>query len=753
MQKRFMLIRSTTGQDFSHYKQNTIRRRIERRMAVHQIDKISEYVQYLQNNTIEVKTLFKDLLITVTNFFRDAKAFKTLREKVVTTILESRPRDANIRVWVPGCATGEEAYSVAMLFYEVMQGLKKHFNIQVFATDIDNDAIEYARQGVYPDSIAADVSVERLKRFFIKEENACRVKKQIREMVVFAVQNLIKDAPFSKLDLVCCRNVLIYMDSTLQKKVLPLFHYTLNPGGFLFLGTSETIGDFADRFSAIDTKWKIFKRKDAVVDMGIERPVTPFYEPAEVTAAEKKAVPTAVNIRQMAERTILQNYAPPCVLIDEKFDILYFHGETDKYLTLPKGEPSFNILKMVREDLRYKLNNLLRKAFKEKSNILSEGAKISHKDEVETIRIIVRPVLEPPFMDGFMMVTFESKPPAGKAEVKKKKPAIEKSIEPRIAALEQELQSTKEYLQTTIEELETSNEELNSTNEELQSTNEELQSTNEELETSREELQSTNEELETVNSELQDKVEQLSGVNDDLNNLLTSTEIATIFLDNELCIKRFTPNMTEFFKLIGTDVGRPVSDITHNLKYYDLAKDVSEVLENLGRIEKEIQSTNGKWLAFQILPYRTLENAIDGVVITFIDITIQKTSELASLEAKEYAEGIIQTIRGPLLVLDDKLRVITANKSFYDTFKVETAKTEGELIYELGNNQWDIPKLRTLLEDVLPKNTELNDFKVIHNFPTIGQKKMLLNARRILQGTTSTETILLSIEDVTSHGT
>ncbi|MHC4316745.1 MAG: PAS domain-containing protein, partial [Planctomycetota bacterium] len=296
-------------------------------------------------------------------------------------------------------------------------------------------------------------------------------------------------------------------------------------------------------------------------------------------------------------------------------------------------------------------------------------------------------------------------------------------------------------------------EELNSTNEELQSTNEELQSTNEELETSREELQSTNEELETVNSELQDKVEQLSGVNDDLNNLLTSTEIATIFLDNELCIKRFTPNMTEFFKLIGTDVGRPVSDITHNLKYYDLAKDVSEVLENLGRIEKEIQSTNGKWLAFQILPYRTLENAIDGVVITFIDITIQKTSELASLEAKEYAEGIIQTIRGPLLVLDDKLRVITANKSFYDTFKVETAKTEGELIYELGNNQWDIPKLRTLLEDVLPKNTELNDFKVIHNFPTIGQKKMLLNARRILQGTTSTETILLSIEDVTSHGT
>ncbi|MHC4105644.1 MAG: CheR family methyltransferase, partial [Planctomycetota bacterium] len=332
MQKIFLLIRSNTGQDFSHYKQNTIRRRIERRMAVHQIAKMSEYVTYLQKNPIEIKTLFKDLLITVTNFFRDTKAFKVLNDKVISTLLESRPRDASIRVWVSGCATGEEAYSVAMLFYEVAQGLKKHFNIQIFATDIDSDAIEYARQGVYPDSIAADVSAERLKRFFIKEENAYQVKKQIREMVVFAIQNLIKDAPFSKLDLVCCRNVLIYMDSTLQKKVLPLFHYTLNPGGFLFLGTSETIGDFSDRFSVVDSKWKIFNRKDAVVDMGIERPVTPFYEPSEPAGAEKKGVPTAANIRQMAERTILQNYAPPCILIDDKHNILYFYGETDKYL-------------------------------------------------------------------------------------------------------------------------------------------------------------------------------------------------------------------------------------------------------------------------------------------------------------------------------------------------------------------------------------------------------------------------------------
>ncbi|MHC5082458.1 MAG: chemotaxis protein CheB [Planctomycetota bacterium] len=748
LQKIFVLIRSNTGHDFSHYKQNTIHRRIERRMAVHQLDKISEYVRYLQEDPTEIKALFKDLLITVTNFFRDTKAFKALNEKVVRVLLETRPRDTNIRVWVSGCATGEEAYSVAILFEEAMQMLKKHFNIQIFATDIDNDAIEYARQGVFSESIAADVSAERLKRFFVKEGTAYRVKKQIREMVVFATQNLIKDAPFSKLDLVCCRNLLIYLDSTLQKKVLPLFHYTLNPGGFLFLGTSETIGDFSDRYSPVDTKWKIFKRKDAIIDMGIERPVKPFYEAAGPVKAEKKSIPTAVNIRQMAERAILQNYAPPSVLIDEKLDILYFHGETDKYLTLPNGEPSFNILKMAREDLRYKLSNLLRKAAKEHSIIVSEGVKIKSKDEVETVRIIVRPVLETSLMDGFMMVTFESKPPAGKAEIKKKKPVAGKSVEPRLIALEQELQSTKEYLQTTIEELETSNEELKSTNEELQSTNEELQSTNEELETSREELQSTNEELETVNSELQDKVDQLSGSNNDLNNLLSSTEIATLFLDNELCIKRFTPKITNIFKLIGTDVGRPVSDITHNIDYHDLAKDVSEVLDNLGRIDKEVRSKDGTWFTLRILPYRTVDNAIDGVVITFIDITKQKISDLASAEARDYAQGIIQTVREPLVVLDSKLQIISANKSFYNVFKVKPEETENKLIYDLGNKQWDIPRLREFIETILPENTSFENFEVVHDFPVIGRRKMMLNGRRVFQGTEGTETILLAIEDI-----
>jgi two-component system, chemotaxis family, CheB/CheR fusion protein len=628
LQRIFLMIRSATGHDFSQYKINTIRRRIERRMAVHQIEKISEYVNYLAKNPAEIKTLFKDFLITVTNFFRDPKAFISLNEKVILPIVKAMPSETPIRVWVPGCATGEEAYSLAILFSEAMKILNKRLTLQIFATDIDADAIEYARVGVYLDSIAADISADLLKTYFVKEENAYRIKKQIREMVVFATQNMIKDAPFSNLDLISCRNVLIYMNSPLQKKILPLFHYTLNPNGFVFLGTSETIGEFADLFTPYDLKWKIFKRKQAVTTFGLERPYLPLKGLVSETSIESKNKfeLTPVSIRQIAERTILQEYAPPCVLIDEKFDILYFSGDTDKYLVMPNGEPSFNLLKVAREDIRCKLNAQLHKCLKDKTLVKSKDTKVICNGNMSSVNITVKPVSDPTINNYFMMVLFETPEVSGVIKGKKKSEA-DKKIEPRVAVLEQELQSTKEYLQTTIEELETSNEELKSTNEELQSTNEELQSTNEELETSREELQSTNEELATVNAELQNKVEQLSDANNDLNNLLGCTEIATLFLDNDVKIKRFTPRASEIFKLISADVGRSIGDIVHNLEYDELVDDVQEVLKNLGKIEKEVRAKSGIWMTMRILPYRTVDNAIDGVVVTFIDITKQKILE------------------------------------------------------------------------------------------------------------------------------
>jgi two-component system CheB/CheR fusion protein len=749
--KIFLLIRSSTGHDFSHYKQNTIRRRIERRMAVHQIDRITDYLHYLQGNAPEVDNLFKDMLITVTNFFRDSDAFEMVDKKVVHTVLESKSFDSAIRVWVPGCATGEEAYSLAMLFLEEMDNTDKNLNMQIFATDIDAEAVEHARAGVYPDSIAADVSAKRLKKFFTKVDNTYVINKRVREVVVFAVQNLIKDPPFSRLDLVSCRNVLIYMDSLLQKQVLPLFHYVLNPEGFLFLGTSESIGEFADSFAPVNTKWKIFRRK-GVASERAEHPALPFYEsPAGVLGVERRQLPAEINVRQVAESLILQDYAPPCVLLNEKHEIIYFHGNTDTFLSPPTGEPTFDILKMVRDELRYTLSALIHKAFTQKKALASKGLTMKYGGSVKTIDLIVRPMPERRDMPLMSMVIFEDKTAVEKGREKKKKPARVGGVEPRVKALEQELQSTKEYLQTTIEELETSNEELKSTNEELQSTNEELQSTNEEMETSKEELQSTNEELETVNSELQSKVEQLSRANNDLNNLLSSTEIGTIFLDTELCISRFTPSMTRVFNLIQTDIGRPMSDITGKVNYKDLSRDARAVLDTLVVKETEMQSTDGNWFKMRIMPYRTVDNIIDGIVLTFVDITEQKSAQTELRDARDYAEGIVETVRGPLLILDTDLKVLSANRAFFRSFRVTEKETVGKRVYDLGNAQWDIPKLRHCLEDVMRKSTACHDFEVEHEFPLIGKKTMYLDARRIMLKGKGTEMILLAIEDVTKE--
>lgn len=657
--KIFVLIRDNTGNDFSNYKLTTIRRRIERRMAVHQIDSIDHYVNYLQQRPAEIETLYKDMLITVTNFFRDKDAYKIIAEKVIPTILKNKLPESTIRIWVPGCATGEEAYSLAILFAEGMEIEKKHCNIQIFATDIDIEAIEYARLGVYPDSIAADVSPERLKRFFIKEENTYKVKKQIREMVVFAIQSLIKDPPFSKLDLVSCRNVLIYMNSVLQKKIIPLFHYTLNQNEFLFLGTSESVGEFTDLFSVVDSKWKVFQREGRVIEKGFAYQEIPFnIRSPELHKEEEKKMLSGANIRELVEGVLLDSYSPPCVLINEKYDIIYFHGDTERFLTTPKGEPSFNILKIAREEIRYKLNISIHRASKQQRAVVTEGLKIKFNGNFQSIDLIVRPVAGKFFARGLMLVIFDDR----KASVEtvptgKKVIHHDDEEDSHVTALEQELQSTKEYLQTTVEELETSNEELKSTNEELQSTNEELQSTNEELETSKEELQSTNEELATVNSELQHKVEELSNANNDLNNLLSSTEIGTIFLDTNLRIKRFTPSAAKIFNLIQSDIGRPISDITSKIKYENLYEDAIHVLDTLTKLEVDVHTQNGDYYAMRVIPYRTVDNIIDGVVITFVNITKLKQSERTN-------KIILQTTLDGFLAINTNGSILDVNDAY-----------------------------------------------------------------------------------------
>lgn len=746
-QKIFAILRKKLGHDFSAYKETTIRRRIERRMAVHRIERIQRYVQYLQESPHEVNKLFKDLLISVTNFFREPEAFQALKDPLAERVQQESAHEP-IRVWIPGCATGEEAYSLAILLTEILEAADQHRELMIFASDLDPDAIDYARRAVYPENIAADVSPERLRRFFTKEDNSYRVKKQLREAVVFAVQNLIDDPPFSRLDLVSCRNLLIYLKTDLQRKIIPLFHYTLKPGGLLFLGTSESIGEFGNLFKPLNQKSKIYRHREYIVDDFGEYPKIPFFEYNAAPHSYHKPQPThKVDLRKILERIVLKTYAPPCVIINDQYQILYFSGQADYYLRTPDGEANFNIFTMARAGLHLKLRATIHQAFKEQQPVISKGITVKQNGESRIIDLIVRPLSEERFARDLLLIVFQELPYSLRGDSKSNAVMGEQEQnDPQIASLEQELQITKESLQSTIEELETSNEELRSTNEELQSVNEELQSSNEELTTSKEELQSTNEELATVNTELQHKVDELAQANNDINNLLASTEIATIFLDTDLHIQRFTPTVKKIFNLIDSDIGRPISDITSNLNYDRLYEDAKTVLDTLERKEIETNVTDNKWYAIRIFPYRTVENMIDGVVLTFIDITRQREASVA----KTYAENIVETIREPLLILDGNLRVKSANKAFYRFFQVKPQDMKGKRIYDLGDQQWDIPQLRRLLEQIIPEDNQFEDYEVEHDFPTIGRKTLLLNARRIHETASQSPLFLLAMEDVTT---
>jgi two-component system, chemotaxis family, CheB/CheR fusion protein len=681
MKKIFVLVRAHTGHDFSLYKHNTVHRRIERRMAVHQIDRLDGYLRYLQQHPDEVTALFRDLLIGVTSFFRDPEAFATLETEVIPRLFDGKQADEAIRVWVPGCSTGEEAYSIAILLQERIEVLKQAFKIQVFATDIDGMAIAAARAGAYPASIANDVSKERLARFFSLDPagGTYRVRKGIRDMIVFSEQDVIKDPPFSRLDLISCRNLLIYMGGELQKKVIPLFHYALNPGGHLFLGTSETVGEFQDLFSTLDRKSKLYRCKEDAPGL-IHRILgkAPPVNLEGLTAPRPRGQApggSTLKKRELTEWTMLQEYAAAGVLVNEHGDILYIHGRTGLYLEPAAGEVgTMNILKMAREGLRRELTAGLHKAAAQKGPVRLQGLRIKSNGDFSTVHLSIRPAAATPAAAAGpdLYVVILEITPASQPERPEKTSAVDSkgkerpdaSVDSRIKALQEELRNKEEYLQSVNEELETSNEELKSSNEEMQSVNEELQSTNEELETSKEELQSVNEELSTVNAELQTKVADLSRANNDMNNLLAGTGVGIIFVDLQQRILRFTPAVTQVINLIPTDIGRPVGHIVANLTGYDrLVSDVQAVLDTLAPKEVEVQIIKGTWYLLRIQPYRTLENVIEGAVITFTEVTEIKKAEvvLKDSEALQRLAAAVRDARDAITVQDLEGRILAWN--------------------------------------------------------------------------------------------
>jgi len=634
LEKVLILLRSRTGHDFSLYKKNTVYRRIERRMGIHQIDRIASYVRYLQENPQEVELLFKELLIGVTSFFRDPAAWEQLREEALAPLLSARPEGGVLRAWSVGCSTGEEAYSLAITFKELLERVRptETFTLQIFATDLDRDAIDKARQGVYPANIAADVSLERLHRFFVPEESGYRVGKEIREMVTFATQNIIMDPPFTKLDILICRNLLIYLTPELQKKLLPLFHYSLKKDGILFLGSAESVSAFTDLFEPLNSKSRIFRRSESVLSA---EPIAfpPSFVPSHpVVSKEFPILKPEANLQSLADQLLLQHYAPPAVLVNSKGDILYISGRTGKYLEPAAGKANWNIFAMAREGLRFDLGSAFQKALRQREAVIAQGLKVETFGGMQTVDITVQSIEEPETMRGMVMIIFtDVSTPVGKKQTGRSKSTPADSV--RVLELEQELLQIREELQTTREEMQSSQEELKSTNEELQSTNEELQSTNEELTTSREEMQSLNEELQTVNAEQQSKMDELARMNNDMRNLLNSTEIVTVFLDNDLHVRRFTTGANRLFKLIPGDVGRPLTDIASDLLYPGMCDEAREVLRTLVFSEKQITAVDGRWFSVRIMPYRTMEDVIGGVVITFADITAAKTLE-AELRAE-----------------------------------------------------------------------------------------------------------------------
>ncbi len=686
LDKIIILIREQTGHDFSSYKKNTLFRRIERRKGVHQIDKLQNYVRMMQENPKEVEILFKELLIGVTSFFRDTAMWESLKGSVLPDLLDELPDGHVLRAWVTGCSTGEEAYSLAIVFKEILDKIKKHRNLtlQVFATDLDRDAIEIARKGYFSKNIASDVSSERISRFFTEEGEGYRVNTAIREMVVFATQNVIKDPPFTKLDILTCRNMLIYMESDLQNKVISLFNYSLNPDGIMVLGTAETLGTQIEGFKDIDSKLKIFKRNAISIEPVLLDFPSSFSRSKKVST-EIVSPPKAVqNIQVIADQILLQRFAPASVLVNAEGDIIYMTGRIGKYLEPVAGKANWNIYAMARPGVREGLPVALRKAMQNFDTVTLRNLQVGTNGGTQFVDVTVQRIEKPESIKGMIMLIFTDVPAMLENDVINPKTG-KRSPTRRQKELEIELQRSYEDLQSTREEMQTSQEELKSTNEELQSTNEELQSTNEELTTSKEEMQSLNEELQTVNAELQSKVGDYIRASDDMKNLLNSTEIATLFLDRDLNIRRFTDQATKIIKLRPSDIGRPFTELVTDLEYPEIDNHARQVIKTLVSVETAITTHDHRWYNVRIMPYRTLDDRIDGLVITFTDITTAKLAEKAMTISETRYRRLFESSKDGILILDAETGKITdVNPFLVELLGYSKAQFLEKAIWEIG---------------------------------------------------------------------
>jgi two-component system CheB/CheR fusion protein len=741
------LLRTHTAHDFALYKEGTLLRQIQRRMAMAAIKDIGLYLSTIRNNPDEMDRLAKDMLINVTQFFRDEKTFELLAQTIVPELIRRHPPGTPIRIWDAGCSTGEETYSIAMLFLEEIASAKRNVKLQVFASDVDDDALAIARNGLYPEAIRKDVSPARLERFFVKDGLSYRVTRELRETVVFTAQDLLADAPFSRLDFVSCRNVLIYLRPEVQEKVLSLFHFALREDGILVLGASETVGAFGDRFEPISKRQRIFRH------LGRSRPGEVVFPiaPAEggrspsVTSRGPEAAAPRNKISDLARQALLDAFAPASVLINARYEGLYYFGPIDRYLKVVAGEASRDLFAMARDGLRTKLRAAIRQAGREQARVAVGGVQMDRNGDAVAVSISVQPV--PNEGEGFLLVSFTDEPERAKGG----RTGAEAIDPPHVAELEQELDATRKELESAIHELEATNDELTATNEEAMSVNEELQSTNEELETSKEELQSLNEELTALNSQLNETIDVQRATATDLRNTMNSSEIAMLFLDGNLDIRLFTPAARTMFSVIASDIGRPLADLARRINDPRLLADAGAVLGGQVPPNREVEADNGAWYTRRILPYRTHDDQVEGVVVTFADISERKTAERAIEAARSYSDSIIDTISQPLIVLDDELCVISASRSFYKIFSVKSEETVGRQLDAVDDGRLDDVAVRDFLGRLRSGETVIEDHQIDVELPPRGMRSLLVNALEIRDEPLAARKILVTFDDITER--